>query len=333
MIHTLLKLFKYIIKDTLEYYKYYYPKKLLAIDKYNLSSKQVYQPGKNIDKLFEMYVNNELMIFKGESQKVASIGTCFAEEFSKHISTNYKYIDYIKTEDNDFHFSANWGRVYTLSNLLQIIEYSLTNKYKILVEKNSNEEYFDPFREHSVGYKKNSKEVSESIIKHREASRYVFLNAQIIVITLGQNEGWVDNIENIVWGAAPLSFGFNDESTNRFTYKEFSYSNNISYLDKVISILKMFNPKIKILLTVSPVASFATFTQNNIITQSFAGKCILRSAVHDIIKKNEGSVYYFPSFEMVLCKNQNSFSADNRHIKLMKVRSIFNVFDKIANNK
>ena len=333
MIIKLLKLLKYIFVDNLEYYKYYFPGQLMISNRYNLDAKQVYQTGKNIDKLFEIHVKNDLRIFNEDSLRFASIGTCFAEEFSKYISTEHKYLEYIKTEDNVFHASANWGRVYTLPNLQQIIEYSLTNKHNVLIEQSKTKGFFDPFREYSVGYKKNPNEASASIIKHREASRYVFLNAQILVITIGQNEGWVDKIEKLVWGTAPLSYNFHDESTNRFTYTEFSYSKNTSCLDEIINTLTKCNPKIKIIITVSPVAAHATFTQNNIITQSFAGKCTLRAVVHDIIKKHKGCVYYFPSFEMVLCKNQSSFTSDNRHVKKMKIRSIFKVFDKVLKDK
>jgi len=298
-----------------------------------LDAKQIYQNGKNIDKLFEILVKNDLRIFNEDSLSFASIGTCFAEEFSKYISSKHKYLEYIKTEDNVFLSSANWGRVYTLPNLQQIIVYSLTDRHNVLIEQSKTKGFFDPFREYSVGYKKNDNEALASILKHREASRNVFLNARILVITIGQNEGWFDNIEKIVWGTTPLSYNFNDENTNRFTYTDFSFSKNISCLDETINILTECNPKIKIILTVSPVAAEATFTQNNIITQSFAGKCTLRAVIHEIIKKHKSCVYYFPSFEMVLCKNQSSFQSDNRHVKRMKVRSIFKVFDKILENK
>ena len=133
MIIKLLKLLKYIFVDNLEYYKYYFPGQLKIINRYNLDAKQVYQTGKNIDKLFEMHVKNELRIFNEDSLRFASIGTCFAEEFSKYISTQHKYLEYIKTEDNVFYASANWGRVYTLPNLQQIIEYSLTNKHNVFI--------------------------------------------------------------------------------------------------------------------------------------------------------------------------------------------------------
>jgi len=333
MVIKLLKLLKYIFIDILEYYKYYFPGQLKILGRYNLDASQVYQTGKNIDKLFEIQIKNDLRIFNENSSKFASIGTCFAEEFSKFISTQYKYLEYLKTEDNVFYASANWGRVYTLPNLQQIIEYSLTNKHNVLIEQSKTKGFFDPFREYSVGYKKNANEASASILEHREASRYVFLNAQILVITIGQNEGWFDNFEKIVWATAPFSYDLTDENTKRFTYTEFSYSKNIKCLDEIINTLTKFNPKIKIILTVSPVAAEATFTQNNIITQSFAGKCTLRAVVHDIIKMHKDCVYYFPSFEMVFCKNQNSFRSDNRHVKKMKVRSIFKFFDKILKDK
>ena len=63
MVIKLLKLLKYIFEDNLEYYKYHFPGQLKILSRYNLDAKQVYQTGKNIDKLLEIHVKNELRIF------------------------------------------------------------------------------------------------------------------------------------------------------------------------------------------------------------------------------------------------------------------------------
>ena len=88
----------------------------------------------------------------------------------------------------------------------------------------------------------------------------------------------------------------------------------------LIEVLKTdsYNRLYKINFTVSPVAEYATFISENIVSQAFAGKCILRSVVHEISKKYE-NVFYFPSFEFVLADNPSSFVADNMHVKRKKV--------------
>ena len=61
-----------------------------------------------------------------------------------------------------FNFSANWGRVYTVKNLRQIIDYSLNNTTPILIEK-FKDNFFDPIREHSVGSNISKKTLEKSI--------------------------------------------------------------------------------------------------------------------------------------------------------------------------
>ena len=92
-------------------------------------------------------------------------------------------------------------------------------------------------------------------------------------------------------------------------------------MNNIIKKLKEFNPTLKIIITVSPVPEYATFFKRNIIPQAFAGKCILRAVLHEIIPKHEG-VFYFPSFEYVLTDNPNSYISDNMHVKRYKVAQI-----------
>ena len=99
--------------------------------------------------------------------------------------------------------------------------------------------------------------------------------------------------------------------------------NNINY---VINKMNKINKKIKIILTLSPVPSSATFFNENVVLKSFESKAKLKIAISNILKKNM-NVYYFPSFESVILDNHN-FLFDNRHVKSKKVSEIFKVFRK-----
>ncbi len=83
---------------------------------------------------------------------------------------------------------------------------------------------------------------------------------------------------------------------------------------------------LKIILTVSPVAAYATFTSIDVITQSMEGKCMLRTIAGEISRELE-NIYYFPSFEMVLCCNPSTFNADNRHVRRGTVARIFSLLN------
>ena len=79
----------------------------------------------------------------------------------------------------------------------------------------------------------------------------------------------------------------------------------------------------------SPVSAHATFLSESVVTQAFAGKCMLRSIVHEVQKKFADTAFYFPSFEMVFCDNPTKFRADNRHVKYGTVNHIFSIFDRV----
>ena len=95
----------------------------------------------------------------------------------------------------------------------------------------------------------------------------------------------------------------------------------------MIEILQKNNSDLDIILTVSPVPAFATFIDSSVVLESFAAKCLLRSVVHRITKDCSG-VYYFPSFEITLCKNPKTYTADNMHVKKRRVRKIFSILEK-----
>ena len=253
---------------------------------------------------------------------VASIGTCFADEFAshmKHSGGNYLYL-----EKNIFNSSANWGRVYTVPNLLQIIKYSLTDDVPVHIEQYE-AGFLDPFRERSVGLYTSHKDAQTEILSHRTASGNIFRQTNIMVITLGQNEAWFDKLNNIVWGSIPPTEMLKKEP-ERFSPIEFDFQKNVSDLSLVIQTLRSINRTLKIIFTVSPVGAYATFLHGNVVTQSFAGKCTLRACVQEVIKTH-GEVYYFPSFEIVLSNNPRNFCADNRHVKRHCVKEIFSILD------
>ena len=141
---------------------------------------------------------------------------------------------------------------------------------------------------------------------------------------MGQNEAWFDIDKNIYWGAAP-DLELRKQYQKAYKPTETNFSQNINDLELILDMLFEFNSDLKIIITVSPVAAGATFLSSDVITQSFAGKCIIRAVVHELIKKREGKVFYFPSFEMALCDNPKSFRPDNRHVNRSKVDEIFSI--------
>ena len=119
-----------------------------------------------------------------------------------------------------------------------------------------------------------------------------------------------------------------EKNDDQYSVVEFSYEKNLSDLKEIVNILQTVNKNIKILFTVSPVASHASFSDIDVVTQSFSNKCLLRTVVNYVVSIQPYKLYYFPSFEMVLCDNPRNFCADNRHVKYSMKNRIFTLFSK-----
>jgi len=313
-----------VIKDKYQDIIRYFPRKLKDDEKQELLKTQIYPFGKNLIEVLKTDSYNRLYkINLKKKDKISSLGTCFAEEVANYLKNKSQFYNYINYEKNIFNFSANWGRVFCVVNLKQILKYSIEDKYPIKVEE-FKKLYFDPLREYSTGSFNSMEEALTDIERHRSLSKKALVDTNILIITLGQNEFWFDHKNNFAWGRTPpLELR---KQKDRFEPKEYTFNQNITDLEEVIEKLKKINSNIKIIFTVSPVAEYATFISEKIVSQAFAGKCILRSVVHEISKKYE-NVFYFPSFEFVLTDNPSSFVADNMHVKRKKVFQILSSLD------
>jgi len=304
-----------------------------GVSEHNLEGYQVYPYGDNFFSCMTPAVEMEFKdLAVNLETPVASLGSCFAEEFAYHMLS--KGFNYIRTEKNRGS-SANWGRVYTIPNLKQIVDYSIDPAYPVIVQKTgsrSNKQeapgWFDPLRDRSPLHP-DAETAKAEIQKHREASLEVFRKARVLVITLGQNEGWRDETTGLVWAQRPPS-DILEAKPQRFTFETFKQPDIFAAMSDVLEKLFHLNPGLKVILSVSPVPAYATFHEKPVVPGSFANKCLLRVMAEDI-KNNEKfkqKVYYFPSFEMVLAYNPFSYRADNRHVMPRSLKHIFKALDK-----
>ena len=124
---------------------------------------------------------------------MASIGSRFAEEFANHL--RFRGYNYIKKKKNPWNASASWGRVYTVPCINQIFHYSLNKNFPVVLAETQNrgknlKGWFDPLREGNKTYK-SKYEAKEGIKTQKNASKKVLIKAEFLVVTLGQNEGFL----------------------------------------------------------------------------------------------------------------------------------------------
>ena len=156
------------MKDTMEGIRRRVPGKQTGLPKYGLGPTQIYPIGTNFFSVLDAATREKLSgIGLSPTTPVASIGTCFAEEFA-YFMLDRGY-NYVRTESDVLAASANWGRVYTIPNLLQIVRYSTERSYPLVIEQ-SEHGWFDPLREPRASYSPSFKTAGEAILAHRLAS-------------------------------------------------------------------------------------------------------------------------------------------------------------------
>jgi hypothetical protein len=135
--------------------------------------------------------------------------------------------------------------------------------------------------------------------------------ADCLIMTPGLVESWFDNGTGKHINAAPIR-DRQPLDVDRFSLDVLGYEECKSAVSKAIEIVRKRNPRIKVLITVSPVPLRFTFTNEDILTANTYSKSVLRAACGSITK--EMGVDYFPSYEAVMLSSHGVWQSDKRHV-------------------
>jgi GSCFA family/Polysaccharide biosynthesis enzyme WcbI len=249
--------------------------------------------------------------FKVErGQKIATAGSCFAQHIARTLSRNG--FNYFVAEpaqagmtaeaahaSNYGVFSARYGNVYTVRQLLQLIDrvfgrYSPEDQYWLRKDGR----YVDPFRPQIEpdGFK-TLEDAEDSRRQHFAAVRTMLQEMDVFVFTLGLTEGWRSRHDGAVFPLAPGVAGGEMDLT-RYEFVNFTADEVTTDLEKVLERLATINPKCKVILTVSPVPLIATYEPRHALVATTYSKAVLRVAAENV-KALYPHVEYFPSFEII----------------------------------
>lgn len=244
------------------------------------------------------------------SAAVASMGSCFAREIKEQLVR--RGFHYLQTENNlwSSHASCSWERVYSVANACQILDYSLSGAVASERIYPHRDKHLDLWR-NKVAYDTRG-EAEQDIARHVEASRAALEKAELFILTLGQNEVWRSRSAGWFYAGRPPGplVDSGEAVLTRLSVEE-----NVRCLDRFLGTLRGMNPRARLLLTLSPVPSLATFYDENVVQRSVWNKSILRAAIGSFLESQREVVEYFPSYEIVQCWRGNPFLADNRHVK------------------
>ncbi len=240
---------------------------------------------------------------------VATFGSCFAQHIGRALRDN-KY-NWLITEKPPYGmspenvrkfnyniFSARTANIYTTTLLKQWTSWALNHSVppdEIWIDKGS---YFDPFRPRiePEGFA-----TAEELFRLRHSTIRFFkqciVQSKYFVFTLGLTESWVNSRRGYEYPMCPgTAAGTFDPTIHEFI--NLGFDEVRTSLLEAIEMMRVVNPDLKFLLTVSPVPLTATNSGKHVLVATMQSKSILR-AVAGTLSDQYPYIDYFPSYEII----------------------------------
>ena len=241
--------------------------------------------------------------------KVATYGSCFAQHIGRALkSRGFHWMitetgpaganpELLKTYNYGV-FTARTGNIYTASLLKQWVDWAFerASPPEEIWEKGGR--FYDPFR---PNIEPNGFASKDDLLASRRTAiacfRRSLTESNVFVFTLGLTESWFNEPHGYEYPMCPGTVaGQFDPDRHKFVNQDFGFIRKT--LIETIKTIREQNPKLKILLTVSPVPLTATMSGNHILVATMESKPILR-AIAGNIRNHFQFVDYFPSYEII----------------------------------
>ncbi|MEB3065325.1 GSCFA domain-containing protein [[Mycobacterium] zoologicum] len=270
-------------------------------------------------------------------EPVASAGSCFASNlvpFLERAGFEYLRAERRNPAFSDVHpenlgyekFSAAYGNIYTPRQLLQLLRRCQGSFRPAEDRWHTDAGVIDPFRPGLRYHALTDAEFDMLGAQHLRAVRRVFEEAKVFIFTLGLTEAWVSRLDGAVFPACPGTVaGTFDEALHAFV--NFSVDEVTSDLDAFVTELRVLNPGVRIILTVSPVPLVATATGKHVLLSSTYSKAVLRASAEEIVRRH-AFVSYFPAFEIVTGPQAPDLylEADRRSVTQEAIATVMTAF-------
>lgn len=259
-----------------------------------------------------------------------AIGSCFARNVEERLQQAGAAVTSCNINVRDLgNGSAREGGMfnkYTPVSILQELKWAVGNESypeAALIEERR-DIFYDPYLAGKAG----RGSVAELMARRAEIGQYFAqaFAADVVVVTLGLIESWVDQKTGLGLNEAPTPkvLARNGE---RFGFQTLSLEECEAALQEIVDILQKHGKAgQKIILTVSPVPLGRTFSKHDIIIANMTAKSTLRVVAMRQAERTEG-LDYFPSYEAVMTSDPNlSWQRDRRHVSDAVVGQIIETF-------
>lgn len=149
--------------------------------------------------------------------------------------------------------------------------------------------------------------------------------ADVLIITLGLIETWRDH-ETSDWQNMAPPYFLAKRTPGRFTLTITDVAQNVTSLESLREIARAANPRIKTIVSVSPVPLGTTFSGQDIFVANMQSKSVLRAAAGHFAQQHD-DVDYYPSYEMIMgAPRREAFAPDCMHVRDPIVRAVVGRF-------
>ncbi|MDL2222881.1 GSCFA domain-containing protein [Bacteroidales bacterium OttesenSCG-928-M11] len=237
-------------------------------------------------------------------ERIMTIGSCFAENIS------------CRMIDAGFRVDSNpFGILYnpiSISNALQDLLFRTEFTETDLFEFNG---LFQSFSHHGKFSGVNKEKVLHGINKQLQLSSKFIRNTQYLIVTFGTAKAYRLSNGKIVANCHKLPDYY-------FSHELLSLNDIVQQWHQTIQHLRSFNPKLKILFTVSPIRHWKDGAEENQVSKS-----ILFLAIHELRRWLE-DIYYFPAYELMMddLRDYRFYAEDMLHPSSQAIQYIWEKF-------
>lgn len=242
--------------------------------------------------------------------KVSTGGSCFAQHIARYLAkSGYNYFiaerghpvlsQEALVRFNYGVFSARYGNIYTSRQLTQLLLRAY-GEFKPVddIWRRDDGRILDPYRPtiQPNGFA-TLEELNRDRLQHFAAVRQVIEESDVFVFTLGLTESWLNRNDGAAYPICPGVSGGSFDRTEHMFHNE-DVSEVVSNVSAFIVAMRARNPRVRIILTVSPVPLAATAEDRHVLVSTTYSKSVLRVAAEMLVRSHEG-VGYFPSYEII----------------------------------
>lgn len=211
------------------------------------------------------------------SDNLLFMGSCFADRIGA------------KFRDCKFSTKVNpFGVIFNPLSIFKLLNITLSKLYPKESAFIKNQDVYYNFDFHSDLSSLNKQELNNTLIENINALNSYLPTVNYLILTFGTAIVYQRNDNGDIVANCHKS------SANLFTKKMITQDDIVTSFKTIFTLLKSFNPSIKVILTVSPVRHIKDNLEMNSIS-----KAILRVACHQIEGDFTGDVTYFPSYEIM----------------------------------